>query len=100
MTNLSDLFLVIAGALLSLLFTYFPVLKDWYEKQSGRKALIMLGLIVIVAATYFALGCFAVLAQKLGILVPCTTDGAITVALAVIKILIGNQTAYLLTKKK
>lgn len=99
MQNLSDLFLAIVGAVLSLLFTYFPGLKDWFDKQSGYKSLIMLGLIVAVALAYYGLGCIPVLANVLGIQVPCTVAGLLTVALAVIKIAIANQATYLLTKK-
>lgn len=39
-----------AGVALSLLLSYVPRLSDWYAKQdSGRKALLMLGLNVAVA---------------------------------------------------
>jgi hypothetical protein len=99
MQNLSDLLLVIVGVVLSLLYSYFPGLKDWYEKQSGYKALIMLGVIVAVSLAYFGLGCIAVLAAKLGIQVACTMDGALTVALAIVKIILANQSTYLLTRK-
>jgi len=95
---LSDLLLATAGILLSLVFTYFPGLKTWYEAQTGKKALIMLGVILIVSLGYFGLACTA-LAAKIGISVACTTDGALIVALAFVKIVIGNQATYLLTKK-
>ena len=97
-TNLSELFPYIAGILLSLLFSFVPVIKDWYEAQSGKKALIMLVVILAVALGYFGLGCTA-LAGTLGIAVPCSGDGAVLVALAVVKIVIGNQATYSLTKE-
>ena len=58
----------------------------------------MLGVILIVSLGYFGLACTA-LAAKIGISVACTTDGALIVALAFVKIVIGNQATYLLTKK-
>lgn len=97
-STLSDLILYAAGVLLSVLFTYFPGLKTWYEAQSGKKALIMLGLSLLVAIVYFALAC-TVLAAKLGITISCSTDGALLLVIAFIKIAVTNQATYLLTKK-
>jgi hypothetical protein len=95
---LSDLLLAITGIVISLLFSYFPGLKTWYENQSGKKALIMLGAILVVSLGYFGLACTP-LAAKIGIGVACTTDGALIVALAFVKIVIANQATYLLAKK-
>jgi len=94
---LSDLLLAIAGIVISLLFSYFPGLKTWYEAQD-KKALIMLGVILGVSLAYFGLACTP-LSLKLGIEVACSADGALVVALAFIKIVIGNQATYLLTRK-
>jgi len=94
---LSDLLLATAGIVISLLFSYFPGLKTWYEAQD-KKALIMLGVILVVSLAYFGLACTP-LAAKIGISVACSTDGALIVALAFVKIVIGNQATYLLTKK-
>lgn len=97
-TDLSSLFLSTAGVVLSLAFTYIPGLKTWYEKLSGYKALIMVALVLVVSLVYFGLGCtpFGV---RIGIEIPCDVDGAITVALAFVRVLVANQTAYLLTKR-
>jgi hypothetical protein len=97
-TNLSELFPYIAGIVLSLLFTYAPGLKVWYAKQSGYKALIMLGVLVVVAYGYYGLGCVPAMARMLNIIVPCTGDGALIVTLALFKIVLANQATYLLTK--
>jgi hypothetical protein len=95
---LTELILYISGILLSLAFSYFPGLKTWYEKQSGYKALILLFLSLVVAAAYFGLACTP-LALKLGIMIPCSWDGALIVALAFVKVVVGSQATYLLTKK-
>ena len=97
-TNLSDVLLAVAGAVLSLAFTYIPKLKDWWAAHNDIQAPIMLGIIAVVSAAYFGLACTPFAAQ-LGIVVPCTSDGAITVALAFVKITVANQATYLLTKK-
>lgn len=96
--NLQDTILYVVGVVVSLLFSYVPKLKDWYEAQHGYKALIMVGLIAIVSAAFFGLSC-TTLAAALGIQVACTSEGALAVALAFIKIIIANQAAYLLTRK-
>jgi hypothetical protein len=100
MTNpLSVLIVAIAASLLSLAFTYVPGLKDWYEKQSGKKALIMVGLMLLVSVVYFLISCVAVLAARLGITVICTVAGALDVALAFVLAVLANQSTYALTKK-
>jgi hypothetical protein len=96
--NLSDLLLAVTGIVLSLVFTYVPKLKEWWAARESAQAPIMLGVIFLVSAAYFGLACTA-LAAKIGIVIPCTTDGAITVGLAFIKIVVANQATYLLTKK-
>jgi hypothetical protein len=99
MSNLHELFPYIVGVLLSLVFAYFPGVKTWYEAQSGKKQLILLGITLAVALAYFGLGCTP-LAVKLGIQVACTWDGAWMVAAAFFKIVIASQTTYVLTDKK
>lgn len=47
----NNILLVLASALLSLLFFYVPGFKDWYDKQqSSTKQLIMVGAIFVIAA--------------------------------------------------
>jgi len=96
--QLSIIILAIVGAVIQLLFKYFPKLSPWYEKQS-QKALIMVGVILVVSLVYFGLGCVAFLAVKLGIQVACTLDGAVDLAIAFGTILGSQQITYLLTRK-
>lgn len=100
MKDLSELFPYIAGVILSLAFAYIPGLKDWYDKQSGKKALIMLGVILVVALGFFGASCVPFLVKYLNITVTCDGAGALAVALAFVKIVIGNQATYLLAAKK
>lgn len=96
--TLTELILYISGIVLSLALSHFPGLKAWYEKQSGYKALILLLLSLVVAAGYFGLACTP-LALRLGIMIPCSWDGALIVALAFLKVVMSSQATYLLTKK-
>lgn len=57
-TVTSDFIAIIAGALLSLLFSYFPKLNTWYASlEEGTKKLIMLGALFLTVSGLFAAGC-------------------------------------------
>jgi hypothetical protein len=85
----------IAGIVLSLLFTYLPGLKDWYEPlDSAKKSLIMLGLIIIVAAAVFGLSCAGWYK-----LVSCDQIGIKGLVEAVILVLVSNQATFLISPK-
>jgi hypothetical protein len=73
--------LAIVGAVLSLVFSYFPAARDWL-KGFNQKGLVMLGLVVGVAAVYFGLSCTA-LAPDLGITLSCSKAGGIELLQAV-----------------
>jgi hypothetical protein len=95
--DLKTLIPVIAGIVLSLLLTYFPTLKTWYAKQAAaQKALIVLGLSLVVALAYFGIACTP-WAIHLGVVVACTSDGFWVVATAFGEIVASSQVAYLLT---
>ena len=56
-----DFIAIIAGAVLSLFFSYFPNVNTTYAAlDDGKKKLIMLGILVLVAIAIFAMGCFQV----------------------------------------
>lgn len=55
----SDLLIMIAGVVLSAAFTYIPKFNTWFAVKSNEvKQLIMLGLLFVITAVVFALGCF------------------------------------------
>ena len=93
--ELSILILALVGAIIQVLFRYAPILSVWYEAQS-KKALIMLAFIAVVSLAYFGLSCtpFAV---TLGIVIACSTQGALELGTAFVYILISQQTTFLLT---
>lgn len=90
----------IAGAILSLLFTYLPWFKNWYEPLSAEnKQLVMGVLLVLVAAGVFGLTCLG-LADQFGWTLVCDVAGAIGFIKVLIAALMANQSVYLITRKK
>lgn len=94
--NLVIVLLTLAGAILSLVFTYQPEVYAWYEAQEKR-GLIMLCFIVGLAAVYFGLACTP-FAGQLHIVLSCSSDGVFEVLKAVYLIATGNQITHLFTK--
>lgn len=97
MSELSQILLGLAGGLLSLIFTYFPPAKKWYDEQSN-KGLLMLAFIGIIGFVYFALGCVAFLAALLHIAVSCDAPGFLLLVQAIVAVAIGNQLVYLFNR--
>ena len=100
---MSQEFLVlIAGVVLSLLFSYFPGLNKRYGALSGdTKRLIMLGMLVVVAVGIYALDCGGVLAKFAPDLAGMcsTSDGWVQVVRAFVMAMIANQSAYAISPK-
>jgi hypothetical protein len=90
---------VIAGAILSLAFSYIPGLKNRYEPLSEEvKRLVMLGLLVLVVAGVFGLACsrFGV---YLGIAIACDEPGLVGLVWSLVLAVMANQSTYLITPK-
>jgi len=84
----------IAGVVLSLVFSYVPGLNTWFAALGEEtKRLTMLGLIVLVAAASFGLGCWGVLDTA----VTCDQDGIIALVTAIIMAAVANQATYKLS---
>lgn len=86
----------IVGVVLSLVFSYVPVAREWLEKQDN-KGLIMLALVMLVSAAYFALSC-SPFAADLGIKLQCSRSGLFDLLQAIFIIASGNQLAFLYSK--
>jgi hypothetical protein len=92
--------LSIIGALLSVVFTWFPGLNTWYAGlQKDAQSGVMLGLLVLAAAVVMALGCFNLIVV-VGLV--CTGPGilnmVINLAVGLIGAMVANQGTYGLTK--
>lgn len=88
---------LLAGALLSLVFSYVPGLKEWFDAKDGTvKRLIMLAALVIVTALIFGASC-----AQLGLpfQVTCDKEGAVGIVLIFLSALAANQTIFLVSPK-
>ncbi|MFA5714409.1 MAG: hypothetical protein WC998_01540 [Candidatus Paceibacterota bacterium] len=86
---------LIAGAVLSLCFSYIPGLKDWFDPLENKyKQAIMGGLLLVIAFAVYGLSCAAVFNYF-----TCDKAGFLEVVDILIKALIANQSIYLITKK-
>jgi len=86
----------ILGVITSLLFSYFPVLRDKFDALEGDvKRLIQVGAGALVAVAIFGLSCAAVLDAF-----TCDWNGARLMLVLLLDFLIANQTVYALTPRK
>ncbi len=91
--ELSQILLVLYGAILSLVFTYVPEIRTWYEGLP-HQGLVMLGFIVLIGAVYFLLSCTPY-AAWLHIQIACTQSSLFDLIWAILAIAVGNQLTYL-----
>ena len=84
------------GVIVSLLFSYFPGLKSWFDAlKPNVKRILQLGVAFVVAGAIFGLSCAEVISAF-----TCDVVGAKAVVVLFLNFLIGNQTAYLLAPRK
>lgn len=89
----------IAGAILSLAFSYLPGLRRWYETLDGTaKRLLMLAVLTVTAFALYALACTPY-AELLQIPLACDAAGAISLLRLLLSALIANQAVYSLTPR-
>lgn len=91
--------IAIAGAILSLAFSYIPGVKSRYEPLSDEmKRLVMLGLLVLVVAGVFALSCSR-FGTYLGIGVACDEPSLVGLVWSLVLAVMANQSTYLITPR-
>lgn len=92
----ADLLALLAGAILSLAFSYVPKLRErWSAQDPEVKRIIMAGLLFLVAAAVFGLACAGWLASFLpGIAVECSQAGLLDLVRIYILALAANQSTY------
>ena len=96
----AEVLTLIAGALLTLGFSYIPGLRTWYAGKSDEfKQLVMLVLVVVVAAGSFGLACLG-WGAGLGIALACTLDGALGLVVQVVLAIMANQGVYKLSPQR
>lgn len=83
-------FEMLAGVVVSLLFSFVPGFKEWFGKlTSEKKQLFMLGLLAVVVAARFGLSC----AGRDQTFI-CSWDGAWMALEAFVAAVIANQGTY------
>lgn len=95
----AEMLSAVAGAVLSLLFSYVPGLNVWYASlESIYKRLIMAAMLLLVAASVFGLSCTS-WAAEWGIEVTCDQPGLQVAMQAFLFALIANQSMYLISEE-
>lgn len=89
---------IIAGVVLSLLFSYVPGVNTWFTAlKSIYKRIIMLVLLVVVAAAVYGLSCAGILQDMVGWHMTCDRTGLINLIYTVILAIMANQSTYAIT---
>lgn len=84
---------MIAGAVLSLLFSYIPGMRAWFDQfVPEAKRLIMLVLLALTTGAVFGLSCAGIITG-----LACTQAGAVDLIWAFFLAVIANQSAYSIT---
>lgn len=85
---------LIAGTVLSLIFSYIPGAKEWFLQFNGQgKRLIMLALISLSAGIVFGLSCWG-WGFEFGITLICNQTGLFGLVRQVVLAIIANQSIY------
>jgi hypothetical protein len=86
----------IVGVIISLLFTLIPGLQKWYDGLGQYKGLFMVGLMVVVGLVIFGLSCIPSFPLPM---LTCDIAGIWELLVLIASAIVGNQMAYLTTKK-
>lgn len=90
-----DWLAMVAGVILSLLFSYVPGLNTKFQSLDATyKRLVMLGLLLLVAVGVFGLSCAGIVSG-----VACDRGGLVAVIQAFILAAMANQAMYQLSPK-
>jgi hypothetical protein len=85
---------LIAGTVLSLVFSYIPGAKNWFSKFNSQvKRLIMLGLIILSAGALYGMACLG-WSTEFGITLTCDQTGFVVLLRQVMLAIIANQSIY------
>jgi hypothetical protein len=91
---------LIAGTTLSLVFSYFPGARSWFDGYSPEiRRLIMLALLVCSACIVYGLSCLG-WAAEWGISLTCDRSGLFGLIEQLVLAIIANQSIYAITPRK
>lgn len=99
--ELVDVVAAIAGAILSIVFEFFPVVSTWFAGLSkGMKQLVFGALAFLIAAVMFGLACANLLAQIFPqFAITCDIAGAWALLHVVIVVVGGAQLTHITINK-
>ena len=85
----------IAGIIISLIFSYVPGAKDYFETiDSNKRRLVMLAILAVATAGIFGATCAGYSTGA-----TCDNDGAQSLVRIFISAMIANQATFLVTPK-
>ena len=89
-----------AGALISLIFSFFPKVSEWFNplQPNQKRGVMALALLLGVLVT-FGLGCVGWLDDLFGVALQCTTVALVPLMRAWFIALIANQATFQITPK-
>ena len=89
----SNIIVMLAGVILSLLFGYAPGLRPWYEAlEATLKALVMAGLLLVAVVVIYLAACYTPYATG----ITCDEAGGWQLVRLFMDALIANQATYLM----
>ena len=96
----AEILILIAGAILSLCFSYIPGLAPAYDKlEPTKKRLIMLALLITVTGSVYGLSCLG-WGSSWGVVVTCNLAGLEGLIAQFILAIIANQGVYAISPRK
>ena len=92
-----ELLVIIAGTILSLLFSYVAGFTKWWEEKDGvYKRLMMLILLVLTAGGVYGISCLGY-GDLIDVTIPCTQAGLVELIRYLILAVMANQSVYALS---
>ena len=89
----------VASAALSLLFSYIPGFKNWFDPlHPNIKRLVMITMLISVAGISFGVACLGV-GDLFKLKIPCSAYGALGLIQTLIAAIVTNQAVYLISPK-
>jgi hypothetical protein len=86
----------LCGVVTSLIFSYFPIVRDWFDAQEPNvKRLLQVAVAVVVSGAVFGLSCAGILGGF-----SCDWPGALDAVRLIVIFVVANQTAYAVTPRK
>lgn len=96
----ADLLSGIVGVIFSLLLSYVPPFKGWWDKLSGDyKRVVTVVIAALASLVMYGMACLG-WAEAVGLSVTCNQEGALGLISAFLLYLVSNQAAYALSPGK